>query len=97
MDEQLERAPVGIHHGMALAPHHLLARIIAARAAAGLRCLHALAVDDRCRRARLAANANPVKLDQMMVEAFKDESITQLRKPPVNRSPRRKVVGQKPS
>ena len=30
VDEQLERAPVGIHHGMALAPHHLLANLRAA-------------------------------------------------------------------
>src|SRR3546814_3930753 len=43
VNEQREYAPVGIHHGMTLSPHHPLAGIIAARAA-GFGRLHALAV-----------------------------------------------------
>src|SRR3546814_13006510 len=76
VNEQREYAPVGIHHGMTLAPHHLLAGIIAARAA-GFGRLHALAVDDGRRRARLPADAGAVELDQMMVEALEQRIVPQ--------------------
>src|SRR3546814_8306225 len=95
VNEQREYAPVGIHHGMTLAPHHLLAGIIAARAA-GFGRLHALAVDDGRRRARLPADAGAVELDQMMVEALEHSIVSPLREPSVNRSPRRKAVGRAP-
>src|SRR3546814_449919 len=95
VNEQREYAPVGIHHGMTLAPHHLHAGIIAARAA-GFGRLHALAVDDGRRRARLPADAGAVELDQMMVEALEHSIVPQLREPSVNRAPRRKAVGQEP-
>jgi hypothetical protein len=56
---------------VALAPHHLLARVVAARTAT-LRCLDALAVDDRRGRAGLAADALAVEHDEVVVQRLPD-------------------------
>jgi hypothetical protein len=61
MHEEFERAAVRIDHGVPLAPHALLAGIVAARST-GFGRLHALAVDHRGGRRRLAVEPHPVEL-----------------------------------
>ncbi len=56
MHDDAQQQPLRVHRDVALASCDLLGRIVAARAA-GLRRLHALAVDDRSRGACLTADA----------------------------------------
>src|ERR1700761_7541878 len=58
MDVNGQQEPVGIGNDVTFAPMHPFARIKAAWAA-GLCCRSTLAVDDGCRRCRLAAELAP--------------------------------------
>ena len=58
MDENGEQKSHGIDENVAFSARHLFASIVASRAA-HLRGLHALSVDNRCRRARWAPRSYP--------------------------------------
>lgn len=91
----VERQPaaVGVHHRVPLAALDLLARVVAARAAA-LGGLDALAVDHRRRRAGLATGALAVEHDEVMVDRLEHAAIAQPDEPAVDRAPGRETVGQ---
>jgi len=95
MNLQLEGPSIGIDHRMSLASLDLLARIVAARAAA-FGCLDALAVQDRCGRARLAPGTLAVAHDQMMVDRLPRAVVAQPGEPAIDRAPRGKAVRHEP-
>lgn len=76
MDQQFKRATIGIDHGVALAPHDLLARILSARHTC-FGALRALAVDDRRLWHRFSPCPDAVDLDKMGVETFEDPVVVQ--------------------
>lgn len=82
-----------IHHRMPLAAFDVLARIIAAWAAA-FRGLDALAVDHCGRRAGVAPSALAAVHEQMVVHALEDPAITQPGEPSIDATPRRAALRQ---
>ena len=95
MGVQHEGAPAGVGDGVALAPPHLLARVVAARTAR-LGGAHALAVHHRRARAGAAARPLAVGRDQGEVQRLPRAGVAQPREPAVGGAPRRQVGGQRP-
>src|SRR6266545_1545427 len=93
VDHDHERPAVGIDERVAFAPLYLFAGIIAARAA-GLRRLDRLAVDDRCRGARLAACALTIRHDQCVIDPLEQTGVAPRMEPSIHGPPRRKVARQ---
>jgi len=92
---QHERSPVCIGNSMALAAPYLLARVIAARAAA-LGRAHTLAVHHRRTRAWAAAGSFAVGHDKGKVQVLPCACIPQAGKLAIGSAPRWQVLGQRP-
>ncbi len=90
---QDQRAAVGVHHGVALAPPHLLARVVAARPA-GLAALDALAVDHRGRRAGVAPGVLAVEHDQVVGQRLPHARVAECGEPAVDGLVRREALRQ---
>ena len=87
-----QQPSAGIDRDVALAPENLLARVETTRF--GRRGLDRLAVDDCGGRAFLAALARAVEHQRDVVERPEQQVAHEAAEPPVDRLPRRKVVGQ---
>ena len=92
-----EAAPVCVHHDLPLAPLHLLARVIAARATA-LGRFDRLAVEHGSAGRGFTSDPFAVGHDEEMVHALKQAGVAPLRKPAIHGGPGRQIVGkQSPS
>src|SRR5215204_1154198 len=92
---QDEATPGGVDHDLPLAPLHLLAGVVASRAAA-LGGLDALAVEHRGRGRRLAADPLAISHDEQVVDRLEQALVTPSAEPAEDRAPRRQVARQKP-
>src|SRR5260370_10931237 len=88
-----EATPIGVDERMALASIDLLTSVIAARSAS-LRRFDALAIDDRARGIGFAANSFTIENDQGMIDLLEATFVAELRKPAIDRVPRRQIAGQ---
>src|SRR3954453_10112394 len=95
MHLQHQWAAVGVDHGVPLAAEHLLAGVVATRAA-GLGFLDALAVDNGRTRACLASGPLAVEHHQPMRDRLPHMGTSPRREPAVDRLPRRKARRQHP-
>ena len=93
MDLEHDPSTVGIDHRVTLAAVDLLAGIIPPRTA-GFRGLDALAVDDGCTRAGLAADTLSIQHHQIVVQVFPGSVIAKPSEPSVGRLMRWEVLGQ---
>jgi bifunctional DNA primase/polymerase-like protein/D5-like protein/primase-like protein len=87
-----QEAAVGVDDDMPLAADDLLAGVVASRF--GRRCLHCLAVGDARRRAGLAARTLAVHHQRDVMDGAEQQQTHEPPKPPVDRLPGRKVLGQ---
>jgi len=95
MNQQFERTPLRIDHGMSLPAFDLLPGIIATWPT-GFGRFDALAVDDGRRRHGLSPNANTIELDEVMVQTLEHAVVAPFCEPTVDGLVRWKVVGQEP-
>src|SRR4051794_41197386 len=93
MHDELDQPPVRVHQGMALAPLHLLACIVAARTA-GLGRLDALAVDHRRRWAGASADPLAILHDQVVVDPLPGAVVAEPGEPAIHRQEWREPVWQ---
>ena len=90
---EYESAPFRVDERMPLTSFDLLSSIVTSWPT-GLGCLNALTVDNRARGAGLASDPFAIKHDQCVIDLLEASFVPKLRKPAIDRAPRRQITRQ---